>query len=74
MKEFETGLHQIHAEARAAKCGDEGAERMDTGDVPAVDESKAFVRVDRVDADSPASAAVCCHFILTLGSQVSSHY
>ena len=58
MKEIEVGLHQIHAAARAAKGAEGGETVMDTTPAPSLDSKMAFVRVDRVDADSPAASAV----------------
>ena len=64
MKEIEAGLHRVHAEARETKSS-AMVENMDISDATttaaAANVAKAadaIVKVDRVDADSPASSAV----------------
>ena len=57
MKEIEEGLHEVHAEARRQKAS--GEPPADQGaSAGSRTQTQPFLRVDQVDAGSPASEAV----------------
>ena len=62
MKEIENGLHQLHASARAGSRLNSIQEPMDANAAPTAISAKPFMKVNRVDNDSPAFDAVLNHF------------
>ena len=60
MKDIEEGLYKLHSEARESRLQGETMEvdQKPEANVTKVDFTTAFVRVDRVDAGSPAHDAV----------------
>ena len=58
MREIEASLHQLHAVCREEKEGSDVKMDVEAASSPSVAPSPPFIKVDKVDAGSPAADAV----------------